>query len=162
MGILHIHVVATKNGVEVPTASHIPGAQVDLVFPSNVGAIPYIASLRTDETGVANFDFGPLYGVLDIFMVATTPNGKVGRAHAGGYVAPLLPFNATWVIGVEGAANEGSASADLGAWWNGFGDIGKVAIIAGAVIGIGLIAYIISRWFGRRKHNGNGGQNGKR
>lgn len=161
MGVLHIHVSATNaDGTPVSGGKHIVGARV--LVEGGIGPVPGIhLEGTTGGNGVANIDLGILFGTFVLRVTATTPKGKVGQhVFTGIWYTPI--FDANWEIGVPGAGDEGSAAADLGAWWDGFGDIGKVAIIAGAVIGIGLIAYIISRWFGRRSRNGNGGQNGKR
>lgn len=141
MVTLHLHVVGVQaDGSDCPLGKHIPGALVQ--FSGAVGNCPQGGEVRTGANGVASIDFSALcYGPFTLAIHVTTPGGKTADLPVqNGYWFPWVG-DVTWVVGVPGACNEGKVGADAAAWWDGFGDVGKLAILAGAL----LVGYVVVR-----------------
>lgn len=158
---VHLHVVGVSpNGSPCAAGKHIPGALV--AWSGAVGSCPQGGQVRTGANGVATIEISPLcYGPFTLEISATTPKGRFASMLQDGWWANPVQ-DVTWVLGVPGACDEGSAAADAGALLGGFGDVAVLLLLLGAVAVGGYIIYRIVRSPERRARIVEGGRSAVR
>lgn len=139
--MIHLHIVTTRG-------QHIPNAVVNITGEAGLlpngypNAVDMSASAGAD--GVAEFNVGDFVfgGPVHLVVLVKTPKGKKFVADLLDYFAPIIRQDISPEIVIPNADDEGSAAADLAAWWGGLGGIGQVAIIAGAALAVGAASYV--------------------
>lgn len=142
---VHLHIVGTKDGVQC-LPSHIPGAKVHIEGYADILCYSrFSQDFIADESGVVNF---PLSNTcFNLSIGATTPKGRHGEMRQSGSFG-IIETNVTWVLGVPGACDEGSALADARAAAGGVADLVWLALLLGGAV---VAGYVIVKYVGGRK-----------